>query len=349
MDYPTLIKNITNASFFNDERAKVLLDYTKNNCFDETLFIYLPEIINLFSKEIRIQVLKFLLEKINCKSTKYLIPQKLTCIFTQFSDVDKVIAAQMLEPFCSEIPLDYLYIILLNSQTYNELSIVEITEPLLNKTNSINGGDICQCMSLFKMDNNKINFLNITCRKTTFSEIDVAKILDSFVHSNHMTRAFTIILEKSKNFTLDDDNVLFICRSLKYKFRNAFINTLVKSPKNNGGTNIKNTLPHVLICSTLSKYLDRDTYMSYIDKYIKTRENVDDSICDIFRPDERSKMDEDILIQPPLVDNWINVLKKSLISQGHRMLSETITIHDSTKTTIIVFSNGSNVIYSEKI
>ncbi|AZL89698.1 hypothetical protein QKC54_gp1042 [Megavirus baoshan] len=349
MDYPTLIKNITNASFFNDERAKVLFDHTKNNFFDETLFIYLSKIINLFSQEIRIQVLKFILKKVNCKSTKYLVPQRLTCLFTQFSDVDKVLSAYMFKPFYSEIPLDYLHIILLNSQIYNELSIVEITESLLDKTNSINGNDVYQCMSLFKMDNNKIKFLNITCHKTTFSEIDVAKILGSFIHPNYMTVALTMILKKSKNFTLDDDNVLFICRSLQYKYRHTFINTLVQLPKNNSGFSIKITLPHVLICSVLSKYLDRDTYTAYIDKYIKVRENIDNSVCDIFKPVENVKINNDIKIEQPSTENWIDVLKKNLLSQNHKIISETMRINEDVKTIIIVFSNGSNVIYSEKI
>uniref|UniRef100_A0A6G6ACF4 Uncharacterized protein n=1 Tax=Borely moumouvirus TaxID=2712067 RepID=A0A6G6ACF4_9VIRU len=348
MDYPTLIKNIT-GNFFDDERGKILLDYTKNKSFDETLFLHLSEIISLFSMETRIQVLIYLIQKINCESTKYLVPHRLSNLLNKFSDDDKVLAIRIIQPFLSEIPFDHLYIILLHSEIYKESNINEISNVILTKTHSINGSDVSKCINLFKMDENKINFLNIICHKTTFSEIDVAKILDSFIYPKNMTDAFLFILKKSKNFLLDDDNILFICRSLQPKFRNIFINILVESPKINGGICIKNTLPYILICSTLSKHLDRDTYISYIDKYIKTRENVDNSVCDIFKPVEKNKIDEDILIQIPLVDNWINVLKKSLISQGHRLISETITTHERTKTTIIVFSNGSNVIYSEKI
>ncbi|QGR54317.1 hypothetical protein [Moumouvirus maliensis] len=348
MDYPTLIKNIT-GNFFDDERGKILLDYTKNKSFDETLFLHLSEIISLFSMETRIQVLIYLIQKINCESTKYLVPHRLSNLLRKFNDDDKVLAIRIIQPFLSEIPFDHLYTILLHSEIYKESNMNEISNVILTKTHSINGNDISKCINLFKMDENKINFLNIICHKTTFSEIDVSKILDSFIYPDNMTDAFLFILKKSKNFLLDDDNILFICRSLQPKFRNIFIKILVESPKINEGISIKNTLPYILICSTLSKYIDRDTYISYIDKYIKTRENVDNNVCDIFKPVEKSKTSEDILIQAPVIDNWINVLKKSLISQGHRMLSETISIHDGMKTTIIVFSNGSNVIYSEKI
>ncbi|AVL95193.1 hypothetical protein ma806 [Moumouvirus australiensis] len=349
MDYPTLIKNITDASFFNDERGKILFNYTKNKSLDETLFLHLSEIINLFSVEIRIQVLIYLVQKINCESTKYLVPHRLSNLLRKFNDDDKVLAIRIIQPFLSEIPFDNLYTVLLHSEIYKESNINEIANVILTKTHSINGSDVSKCINLFKMDDNKINFINIVCHKTTFSEIDVAKILDSFIYPNNMTDVFLFILNRSKNFLLDDDNILFICRSLQPKFRNIFINILVESPKINGGISIKNTLPYILICSILSKYLNCETYMSYIDKYIKTRENVDNSVCDIFKPVEKNKMSEDILIQAPQVDNWINVLKKSLVSQGHKILSETISIHDGMKNTIIVFSNGSNVIYSEKI
>nr|AEX62278.1 hypothetical protein mv_L73 [Moumouvirus Monve] len=38
-----------------------------------------------------------------------------------------------------------------------------------------------------------------------------------------------------------------------------------------------------------------------------------------------------------------------MICQNHKILTETIIVNDNMKTTIIVFSNGSNVIHSEKI
>ncbi|AQN68700.1 hypothetical protein [Saudi moumouvirus] len=348
MNYSNLIKNLDDAYWFNDERAKILLNYTKYNTLDEELFTYLQEILNLFSGEIKLQVLKFLLEKVSRGSTEYLTYEIIINLLNEFNGTDKVIAAQMLQPFYPQISSGYLYMILLNSHINNESNIVEISKSLLIKTNTINGSNVFHCINLFKLDENKINFLNVVSHKTTFSEIDVVKILDSFVYPDNMTNAFLLILKKSKNFTLDDDNILFICRSLNPKFRNIFINILVQSPKINGGICIKKSLPYVLICSVLSKYLDRDTYTAYIDKYIKVRENTDTSVCDIFKPIENVKT-EDIKIQQPLVENWIDILKKNMICQNHKILTETITINDNMKTTIIVFSNGSNVIYSEKI
>ncbi|AGC02348.1 hypothetical protein H012_gp101 [Acanthamoeba polyphaga moumouvirus] len=349
MSYHTLIKNLEDACWFNDERAKILLDYTKYNHLDGELFTYLQEILDLFSGKIKLQVLKFLLEKISCGSTEHLTSETIIKLLNEFNDRDKVIAARMLQSFYPSISSGFLYMILLNSHINNESNIIEISKSLLIKTNTINGNNIFHCMNLLKKDENKIKFLNIVCHKTTFSEIDVAKILDSFVYSNDMIDAFILILNKSKNFTLDDDGILFICRSLQPGFRNIFINTLVESPKISNDINIKKSLPYVLICSVLSKYLDRDTYTAYINKYIKVRENIDNDVCDILKPTESIQRDKDIKIQKPPVENWLDVLKNNIMSQNHKILSETITINDNIKTIVIVFSNGSNVIYSEKI
>nr|AEX62279.1 hypothetical protein mv_L74 [Moumouvirus Monve] len=196
MNYSNLIKNLDDAYWFNDERAKILLNYTKYNTLDEELFTYLQEILNLFSGEIKLQVLKFLLEKVSRGSTEYLTYEIIINLLNEFNGTDKVIAAQMLQPFYPQISSGYLYMILLNSHINNESNIVEISKSLLIKTNTINGSNVFHCINLFKLDENKINFLNVVSHKTTFSEIDVAKILDSFVYPDNMTNAFLLILKK---------------------------------------------------------------------------------------------------------------------------------------------------------